>query len=100
MPRKRRQAKTRIDTPLTDALKFHLMAGAWAPCRLDGWVLHAQGGDDDANLREAWAQHGGALTAEAKAAGFTPWGAARKRPNSAAFRGWTLQFLKEHGPRT
>ena len=88
-----------VTIPLTLALRFHLMSGAPAPFRVDGWVAMAQGGDDAAALRAAWEQYAAALTAEAHRAGFEPWGLTRRRPTSAAFRAWAVAFVKQHGPK-
>jgi hypothetical protein len=94
MPTKRTTPVATI--PLVPALKFLLMAGAPAQARVPGWVSLAQGGDDDAVLREAWNQHGVALTAEALAHDFAPSGLRSRPPSGTGFRRWRDTFLAEH----
>ena len=83
---------------LSPALHYLLMTGAHATCRIHGWVALSQVpvGDLDRHVREAWAEHGEALTAEARGHGFEPCGVGRRRPRGAAVDAWAASFLAEH----
>jgi hypothetical protein len=97
MPRKLRSPKARIDTPPSPALTYFVMAGAWAPARIPGWVAAAQLGPDEAwTLRDYWRQHGEALTDTAASAGFVPYWQAKKRPRGTGYTAWASAFLARY----
>jgi hypothetical protein len=97
MPRKQRAPKTRLRSPLSDALHYKLMTGEFADARLHGWVDLATTLTRDlpAILEAAWADYGDELSDEAAAAGFEPWGRRRKRPGRAA-QPWSAAFIAAH----
>ncbi len=96
MPRKLRTPKARRDAPLTAALRYLVTTGEQATARMAGWVELAQHPDVDAAVQGAWAGHSDALTAEAAAHGFKPYGLTRRTPTGSAFEQWRSRFLAEH----
>ena len=81
---------------MTPALKCLLLTGKQPTEPIYGWVGLAQGGADDAALRDAWAQHAEMLTEEAESHGFQAWGATRRRPTGPAVAAWSAAFLQAH----
>ena len=72
------------------------MVGSLPTARLFGWVAQAQETTEYTVAGDRlWAIHGAALTAEARAAGFSPYWATQQAPAGAGFRRWSAAFLAE-----
>jgi hypothetical protein len=83
--------------PLSAAWRWTLMTGTRPTARLAGWVEQAQETTEGTVAGDRlWAIHGEALTAEARAAGFTPYWVAQQAPAGRDFRQWRDRFLAEH----
>lgn len=80
-------------TRLTPAQKYLLMTGHMAAARLPGWVAMEI---DPVNDDGVWTIYGGALIAEAGAAGFEPFWLHKKAPSGAGFEQWRDAFLAKH----
>ena len=93
---KRRTVSPSIE--LTPALHYLLMVGKWADARLHGWVALAQvpPSETDRHVRAAWADHGDALTTEARAYDFEPYQVTRRRPQGPGFDRWQHAFIAAH----
>jgi hypothetical protein len=95
MPRKRRAIKARTAAPLSAAIEYRLMTGAWAEARVAGWVAAAPlAADEVAHLKAVWAAHGDTLRAEAEQFGFDPYAITHTPPTGTGFRRWAERFLR------
>ena len=83
---------------LSPAWTYYLMMGEYPPVRLPGWVrlMQIPLGELDRHVREAWAEHGARLSADAATWGFTPAGVSSRRPRGDAAHAWAERWLAAH----
>ncbi len=90
-------ARRRPQPPLTPAMTYWLLVGAWPEGRVHGWVAAAQAGlYGEPSADEVWQAHGDALIAEAAAVGFEAFWVHKRRPTGPGFETWKTAFLRAH----